>query len=106
MKQTDFFIELKSLGLPVAYSHFNDLKPPPYITYQFAYDADMKADNQNYFALGNYQVELYTAKKDLATERLLENKLGDLELPYTKTEFWIDDEKLFQIVYEIQLTGG
>lgn len=111
MTQAELFAALKSLGMPVAYSHFEGspeapVPSPPYITYLFSYSGDMMADNINYVAIGNFQIELYTAKKDLAAEKLLQEKLGELQLTYTKTETYIDEEKLFQVIYEIQLVGG
>ncbi|MNW67893.1 hypothetical protein D3C74_465610 [compost metagenome] len=51
-------------------------------------------------------MELYTTKKDLATEKKVQDKLKELGLPYSKLESWLDDEKLYQILYEIQLIGG
>lgn len=110
MTQTELFQALKAIGYPVAYSHFegtpqNPAPPPPFITYQFAYSNDLMADNLNYAEISNFQVELYTAKKDLVAEQKVQDKLKELRLPYTKMENWIDEEKLFQIIYEIQLIG-
>lgn len=105
MTQAELYQALKAIGYPVAYSHFKDTPSPPFITYQFAYSNDMMADNQNYAEISNFQVELYTADKDLAVESAVQNKLKELGLPYTKTETWIDSEKLYQIIYEIQLIG-
>ncbi|MED4783443.1 hypothetical protein [Brevibacillus choshinensis] len=111
MTQADLFQELKSLGMPVAYDHFESTPedpapPPPFITYQFSYSNDLLADNQNYLDIENFQIELYTAKKEPATEKKVQEKLKELRLPYSKVEAWLDDEKLFQIIYEIQLIGG
>ena len=105
MTQTELYTALKSLGLPVAYSSFSTAVTPPFITYQFAYSGDVMADNMNYVEINNFQVELYTTKKDLAAEKLVKDKLKELELPYTQTEAWLDDEKLFQNIFEIQLIG-
>lgn len=107
----EIYTALKATGYPVAYSHFvetpnNPLPEPPYITYLFSYSSDMMADNVNYAEISNFQVELYTNKKDLAAESKVQDKLKELGLPYTKTETWIDSEKLFQVIYEIQLIGG
>lgn len=106
----ELYNALKAIGYPVAYSHFegtpqNPAPPPPFITYQFAYSNDMLADNANYVEISNFQVELYTAKKDLAAEKKVQDKLKELQIPYSKTETWIDSEKLFQTIYEIQLIG-
>ena len=105
MTQAELYQALKSLGMPVAYGSFSTPVTPPFITYQFAYSSDLIADNQNYVDISNFQVELYTAKKDLAAEKLVQDKLKELGLPYAKTEAWIEEEKLYQIIYEVQLIG-
>lgn len=106
MTQGELQSALKSLGYPVAYSAFQTAAAPPFITYQFAYSSDFIADNINYVDIGNFQVELYTVKKDLIAEKKVQDKLKELQLPYSKYETWINDEKLYQIIYEIQLIGG
>jgi len=106
MNQVELHTALKSLGMPVAYLAFKDTVAPPFITYQFAYSGDLMADNHNYLEISNFQVELYTVKKDLASEKKVQDALKVAELPYSKTETWIDEEKMFQILYEIQLIGA
>lgn len=111
MIQAELFTALKSLGMPVAYGEFentekNPAPGPPFITYQFAYDSDFKADNQNYVDIGNFQIELYTLRKDPVREKLVQDKLKELRLPYSKVETYIESEKLRQVIYEIQLIGG
>ena len=110
MTQAELYTALKSLGVPVAYGEFvataeNPAPPPPFITYQFTSNSDFMADNQNYSAIDNYQVELYTAKKDPVKEKLVQDKLKELHLPYSKSEAWIDSEKMFQVIFSIQLLG-
>jgi len=106
MTQAELFAALKTLGLPIAYGSFITVQLPPFITYQFASNDDLFADNKNAIAADNFQIELYTATKDLAREKLLQDKLKSLNLPYSKLETWIDEEKMYQILYEIQITGG
>lgn len=106
MTQAELYQALKSIGYPVAYGSFSSPVTPPFITYQFAYSNDMMADNVNYVPIENFQIELYTTKKDLVTEQKVQDKLKDLGLPYRKFEAYLDSEKLFQIVYEIQIIGG
>lgn len=104
MTQTELYEGLKSIGFPVAYSHFgNEVPKPPYLVYLFAYSSDFMADNTNYVEINNFQVELYTVKKDLESEALVQNKLKELELPYSKVETYLSDEKLYQIIYEIRI---
>jgi len=106
MTQAELFQALKAIGYPVAYSHFDNPPAPPYITYLFAYSNDLIADNINYVSIEDFQVELYTAKKDLSAEQKVQNKFRELGLPYRKFEKYINEEKLYQIVYEIQILGG
>jgi len=107
----ELYTALKAIGYPVAYSHFLDTQQspapaPPFITYREAYSSDVMADNLNYVGVSNIQIELYTDRKDPAAEAAVQNKLKELGLPYSKTETYIEDERLFQVIYEIQLIGG
>ncbi|WP_419877728.1 hypothetical protein [Brevibacillus centrosporus] len=111
MTQAELYQALESLGLPIVYGQFESTEsdpapPPPFITYQFSYSSDLMADNHNYVSIENFQIELYTVKKDLASEKLVQDKLKELQVPYRKTAAWLDDEKLWQIIYEVQLIGG
>lgn len=105
MTQPELFQALKTIGLPIAYGSFYTTVAPPFITYQFSYSNDFMADNINYQEISNFQVELYTKIKDLASEKKLQDKLKELGMTYSKTEAWLDEEKIFQIIYEIQLIG-
>lgn len=105
MTQTELYAALKSLGYPVTYSSFVTSPSPPFITYQFAYSNDFMADDANYTEISNFQIELYSVKKDLTAEKKVQDKLKELQVPYSKNEAWLDSEKLHQIIYEIQLIG-
>jgi len=106
MTQDELYQALKSIGYPVAYGSFSRPVKPPFITYQFAYNSDLIADNINYVPIDSFQVELYTAKKNLVAEQKVQDKLRELGLPYRKFETYLDEEKIFQILYEIQILGG
>ncbi|UYL94234.1 putative tail component [Geobacillus phage vB_GthS_PT9.1] len=106
MTQVELYQALKSIGYPVAYGSFSSPVTPPFIVYQFAYSNDMMADNINYVAIDDFQVELYTTKKDLIAEQKVQDKLKELGLPYRKFETYLDEEKMFQVLYEIQIIGG
>lgn len=100
-------VELKRLldatGFPVAYSHFNDTKPTPYICYLVTYSSNFHADNKVHKQIQNVDIELYTNKKDLHVESILEAILNENEIPYDTTETFIESEKLFQKIYEVRL---
>lgn len=103
MKLEELYLILKSTGYPVAYSHFNEIKSPPYITYLSVDSSNFYADNKVYSKIDNIQIELYTKHKDLESERKLECLLDENEIAYETMEAWIESEKLFQKTYEIQI---
>lgn len=94
---------LDATGWPVAYSHFNKLVEPPFITYLFRYSSNFHADNKVHKKIDNVDIELYTSKKDLQAEKTIENLLDEHELPYEKVEMFIESEKVYQIIYEVRL---
>ncbi len=105
-------IELKNVldatGFPVAYSHFtassnNPVPGPPYICYLVDESANFIADDKVYKKISDVSIELYTNKKDLAAEAILENILDEQSIPYESFEVFIDSEKLFQKIYEVRL---
>lgn len=103
MTQAELYNLLKSTGLPVAYNHFK--KPPclPYIVYLFTFSNNFGADNKVYQKINNYQVELYSDKKDLASEKLIEDLLDENEIFYDKIETYVESEEFYQVIYEIQI---
>ena len=92
---------LKTTNLPVAYHHFTSPPSPPYIVYLFSYSSNFGADNKVYQKDFNYQVELYTTKKDLASEALIEDLFNANDIYWEKTETYIEGEGLYQVLYEI-----
>ena len=106
MTITELNQALSSIGLPLAYRSFKTAPNLPYLVYLFSSSNDVIADNQNYQEVSNFQLELYNNKKDPATEKLVEDKLKELKLPYTKTEVFVESEGLFQVLYLFQMIGG
>lgn len=100
MTVKELYALLEGTGLSVAYSAFQGTKEPPFVTYEFVSDNDVIADSKNYVSVARWRVELYTAKKDVESEQAVEAALADFV--YTKAEYWIDEEKMYQIVYEFE----
>lgn len=94
---------LDETGLRVAYSHFNSPVEPPFITYIFRYSSNFHADNKTHKTIDNVDIELYTSKKEPATEKLLEDILTEHEIPFEKLENFIESERMYQIIYEVRL---
>ena len=101
MDEAALFTLLKTTGLPVAYHHFTSPPSPPYIVYLFSYSSNFSADNRVYSKQSNYQVELYTTKKDPVSEKLIEDLFDEHDIYWEKTETYIESEGLYQVLYEI-----
>lgn len=99
--------ELKALldttGFPIAYNHFNEAPTLPFIVFRSPDSNNFIADNVIFHNIENVEIELYTDKKDLLAEQLLENVLKANEFPFDSFQLWIDSEKLFQKTYETRL---
>lgn len=108
MTLTELQILLEATGFPVAYSHFVEtddlpIPAPPFICYLCTFSAHFFADDKVYKSIDTVHIELYTAKKDLNAEAKLEAILNENELLYNSIEVYIETEKLFQKIYEIEV---
>ena len=48
-------------------------------------------------------IELYTDRKDPGAEALVETVLDDAGIFYNKSEAWIQSEKLYEVLYSMEL---
>lgn len=96
---------LATTGLPVVYHHWEENSAPelPYLVYLFPGRDDFFADNSNYQAIINLNIELYSDQKDFASEQKLEEILIQNHIPFKKTELYIASEKMFEVLYETEI---
>lgn len=94
---------LKTTGLPVIYRAWpvNGAPSPPFICYLVKYSNNLFADGGVYHKVDYVQVELYTKLKDLVSEGKVESALSSFH--WEKTEEYIDTEKCYEIIYEIEV---
>lgn len=96
---------IAGIGLPYAYYEFPDgtEQAPPFICFFFPEDANVFADNSNYVDKKRLYVELYTDEKDFTLESTVEAALQGAGLTYYKTETHIGSERMWQILYEMEV---
>lgn len=103
MTEKELNIILKQIGIPVAYDHFEQNSDgkvkPPFIVYRNDDPYTLKAENVTWFKGSNYIVELATDYKDVELENALEYLFTENEMPFDKEEFYIDEERMYQIRY-------
>lgn len=94
---------VESIGLSWRYSHFSRTPNPPYVVYYFPTENDVFADDSNYVNRRQLFIELYTQAKDQTNESLVESVLRQNGLTWYKQTDFLNDEKLFQTTYEMEV---
>lgn len=101
MSEKEFFKQLQTIKLPLAYHHFEEghSPNPPFMVYYTPQSANFGADNQVYHKGSQVILELYTKKKDLEIEGKIENYLTKQGLFFDKIETYINTEQLYQVAF-------
>lgn len=94
---------LKKAEMPVAYNHFEVKKKPPYCVYYETESNYVKADNTHYCDIVGINIELYYTHKDKSIEKKIEAILDEMELVYNKQEIFIEEEKIYMMIYETEV---
>lgn len=105
MTKTEVAQMIAEVGVPYAYYQFtNDTAQPcPFICFYLADSDDMSADDKNYVKVRRLIVELYTDNKDFETEDTVETVLNEHGLFYSKSEVYIDTERMYEVIFESEV---
>ena len=89
----------------VAYRAFPVGKAPklPFICYLCTNTDNFAAEDYVWQVIQEVDIELYTAKKDEASERAVEAKLAEYNLAWEKYEDYIDSENCYMITYSVSI---
>ncbi|MBO6078354.1 MAG: hypothetical protein J6P66_06350 [Bacteroidaceae bacterium] len=99
--------KLRTLKIPVAYSHFNKAPAIPFCVYTIPESSFYGADNKNMLKNRTVHIELYTDHKDETLENKVAALFNDHEIEVY--EDYIEDQQLYQVVFEfadVIKTGG
>lgn len=96
---------VESLGLPYAYYSFPEEQAPelPFIVFYYPNYDDLGADNINYQKIAELDIELYTANKDIELEQQIEQVLTANDLFFVKSQTYIKQEQMYEVLYEIEI---
>ena len=99
---------IEGMGYPFAYYQFepdpdNPPPAPPFVVFYYPSSDDLYADNSNYSHITQLIIELYTDNKDFDAESAVETVLGNAGLPWSKTEQYINSERMYQITYNTEV---
>ena len=92
-------------GLPNAYDHFaeGESPDPPFLIFLFPRSDNFAADGRVYQKINELHFELYTDKKQPDVEAQVEAVLDGHGIVYDKTEVWIPDEHLYEVLYSMEV---
>lgn len=92
---------MDSLDLPYAYYQFEEgtAQPCPFCVFYFPSSEDFLADNENYQKIRQLVIELYTDNKDFDLEDMIETRLKNSGLVYSREETYLSDEKMYMLTY-------
>ena len=95
---------LQEIGIPFAYDHFaeGESPDPPFICYLIPASDNFSADGRVCFKANEVHIELYTDKKDIDKEALVEAVLDSHGIFYDRTEVWIESERLYEVLYSFE----
>ena len=96
---------MAEMGLPFAYHHFAEGESPqsPFLLFLSPGEDTFSADNVAYYSFKQLDIELYTDKKNPALEEEIEALLTQHEIYFTKSEAWIESERLYEVLYEMTI---
>ena len=106
MKLSSLKTILEGTGIPFVYHSWPVGKAPalPWGCYLETYGNSFGADDVAYSTARHMQVELYTAKKDPASEKKIEDALTAASIFYEKTEeTYLETEHCFETLYELEV---
>ena len=96
---------ISGIGLPYAYYQFPEDTPqvPPFICFYYEGSSDLYADCINYQRITGLTIEFYSDAKDFDREAAIEAALTAAQLTYSKSERFIDSERMHETVYELEV---
>lgn len=94
---------LQTAGFPVAYHHFN--APPDGIFLVYLDDGltPFFADNRTYAGARSYRLELYSAMDPEDARESVASVLDAADIPYTADTIYVESERLFETIFEIEV---
>ena len=93
----------EAVGCDFSYYQFKDKPEKPFITYYYGDSDDFMADNSNYIGIRPLVIEFYSEDKDFDNENIIEEMLKSFDMPFERSEVWIDSEKMYEISYNMEV---
>ena len=96
---------MQEMDCPFSYHHFaeGESPAPPFLIFLSPGENTFSADNSMYFSFKMLDIELYTDVKNPELEKQVDSVLTKRKIYYTKSEVWIESERLYEVLYETEV---
>ncbi len=108
MTHNELMAMLAEAEIPVAYDHYaeGESPDPSFICFRYPRSGNFSADGGVYYKITQADAELYTDLKDPELEARVEGVLDAHGIFYDKTEVWIEEERLYEVLYSFEIGGN
>ncbi len=105
MTQEELYSLLETIGIPIAQRVFpeDEQQSPPFAVYYRSGCENTYADDKVYIKNQDFVLELYTDYRMLELEEKIETLFDENEIAYTVEEVYLDDEKMYEIIYKFTI---
>lgn len=105
MKASEVEKLMKDIGIAYAYYTWPENGAPdlPYLCYYFPTGTTESADNTVWNGVLALNIELYTARRSTENEAKVEKALADYDLPFERSEIYLSDEHMYEVLYETEV---
>ena len=105
MTHAEVMSMIDEMGMESAYHHFaeGESPEPPFVVFLYPKANNFSADGVAYYKVNRLNIELYTDLKDVELEQRVETVLDSHGIFYAKSEVWIEKERLYEVLYEMEV---
>ena len=105
MTHAEVMAMVDEMGMESAYHHFaeGESPEPPFVVFLYPKANNFSADGVAYFKVNRLNIELYTDLKNVELEQRVEAVLDSHGIFYAKSEVWIESERLYEVLYEMEV---
>lgn len=105
MTQEQVVAMVEDMGPPSAYDHFAEGQSPepPFLVFLYPESRNFAADGIAYYKKSKLHIELYTEYKSVEMEEQIEAVLERHGIFYARSEVWIESERLYEVLYEMEV---
>lgn len=96
---------LNGIGIEYRYHHFetDEAINPPFICWIVPGTNNFSADGEVYLNATELNIELYTDQKNFELESMVEEQLNKNGIFWNKSETYIESEKMYEVLYEMEV---